>query len=263
MKVSLVVSTYNWPQALGLCLDSALAQTRLPDEIVIGDDGSGDETMTLIEKYQRVGSVRIMHIWQEDKGFRLAKIRNKAVMAASGDYIIQVDGDIIMHPRFIEDHLRLARNGYFLRGGRVMLGKTLTNSLCKGCIMPVFHFWTAGIISKRPNTLRSVWLSNFLASRYRPKNYVLGCNMSFYKSDFLRVNGYDENIEGWGGEDSDFFRRLKLSGVQNRRLKFAGLAYHLYHNQNSTYNSVNNARYSERINPDIYCKNGAIKNKEK
>ena len=262
MTVSVVVATYNWPEALELSIKSLLVQSRLPDEIIVGDDGSGAETREVIERLRKISPVRIFHVWHEDKGFRLARIRNRAVLASSGEYIIQIDGDIIAHPRFIEDHMRYAKRGCYLRGGRVMLGKTLTERLCRTREMKTLKPWSRGIEKKRWNALRLPWLGNYLADRYRLSQYALGCNMSYFRCDFFAVNGYDEFFEGWGGEDSDYFRRLKLYGIKNRRLKFVGLTYHLWHRVASQYNHDRNKVYCERDSPAIRCINGAIKPKD-
>ena len=107
-RVSLIVSTYNRPDALRVCLDSVKHQTILPYEVIIGDDGSRSETADTIKEISRNFPVPIKHVWHEDNGFRLAMMRNKSVAASSGDYIIEVDGDVFLHPKFIEDHLREA-----------------------------------------------------------------------------------------------------------------------------------------------------------
>ncbi len=108
MKTSLLISTYNWPQALELILKSALNQTEMPDEILIADDGSTEETKELIENFKTKSTVPINHIWHEDKGFRKAIILNRAIAAAIGEYIIQIDGDCIMHRNFVKDHKEMA-----------------------------------------------------------------------------------------------------------------------------------------------------------
>ena len=100
-KVSVIVSTYNRPDALEVCLRSLFCQTVLPYEIVIGDDGSGEPTRQLIDKMKAISPVPIIHVWHEDCGFRLAMMRNKSIAATHGDYIIEMDGDIFAHPRFI------------------------------------------------------------------------------------------------------------------------------------------------------------------
>ena len=121
MKISLIISTYNRPDALRLCMLSAFAQKVLPDEIIIGDDGSDERTREAIDGLRSLSPVPIIHVWHEDNGFRLAMMRNKCVAVASGDYIVEVDGDVIMHPLFIKDHRDFAGEGYYLKGGRANL----------------------------------------------------------------------------------------------------------------------------------------------
>ncbi|MFW5755209.1 MAG: glycosyltransferase, partial [Tangfeifania sp.] len=76
MKISLIIVTYNRPKALEVILKSILIQTEIPHEVIIADDGSGPETAKLIAKYRNVFPCKLKHVWQEDNGFRAAKIRN-------------------------------------------------------------------------------------------------------------------------------------------------------------------------------------------
>ena len=96
MTISLIISTYNWPEALSRCLDSVMSQTVQPTEIIIADDGSTIETKHVIDDYSRRSVVPIVHVWHEDDGFRLSMIRNKAIVRAKGEYIIQIDGDVVL-----------------------------------------------------------------------------------------------------------------------------------------------------------------------
>ncbi len=241
--VSMIVSTYNRPAALDLCLQSIARQTILPDEVVIGDDGSTEETRKLIQSFQEKFPVPIIHVWQEDEGFRLAMCRNKSVAACSKDYIIEIDGDLILEKRFIEDHLRFARKGFFLKGGRVNLTQKYTDHLCDTCRLPDINFFTPGV-RRRSNTIHSSLLSNYFAPRYKKDKVVgLGCNMSFWKEDFILINGYDEFYEGWGGEDYDLALRLGNGGINRLYLKFSGIAYHLWHRDKFMYNKSKNFQY--------------------
>src|SRR5690349_16761621 len=113
-SVSLIISTYNWPDALELCLQSVQQQRLLPGEVIIADDGSSKETGQVIERFQKRLLVPLHHIWQTDEGFRLGMIRNKAMAAAKGEYLIQIDGDLVLHPDFVYDHVHAAKKGYFL-----------------------------------------------------------------------------------------------------------------------------------------------------
>lgn len=232
MTSTLIISTYNRPDALSVCLDSVRNLRTLPDEVIVGDDGSGPETAETIRRFQNDFPVELHHIRQPDEGFRLAMIRNKCIAAAKGDYIIQIDGDLFLHPDFIADHLIQARSGHYLKGGRVQLNKELTDEICLDGHARIITPFTSGIEKKRANALRIPPLASFLAPRYRQhRDNVLGCNMSFFRSDLLAVNGYDESFEGWGGEDLDLSFRLRNLGVGRRYLKFCGLAYHLWHRE--------------------------------
>ena len=258
MTVSVIVSTYNRPDALGLCLKSLAAQTRLPDEIIVGDDGSREETKELIDSFQKNFPVPIIHVWQEDKGFRLAKIRNKSVAASHGEYIIEIDGDLILHKDFVADHLRFAKQGLFLKGGRVNLDDDLTQSLCRSQELKEFGFFSKGLL-RRINAIHCLPLSSYLAPRYK-KNKVLGlgCNMSFWRKDYIAINGYDEFYEGWGGEDYDFACRMMNSGVKRLYLKFSGIVYHLWHGDLYMQNREKNFSYynEQKDAGKIVCENG-------
>ena len=205
MTATLIISTYNRPDALRLCVLSALRQTRLPGQIVIGDDGSGPETARTVKELQALSPVPITHVWQEDKGFRVAKIRNLSVAAATGDYIIQVDGDIIMDRRFVSDHLALSQ-------------------------LPHLGLFSRGIESRRMNALHLMPMAKRIAAGYKKNRPgIMGCNMSFWREDFVAVNGYDESFNGWGFEDSDLAIRMQMNGVRKHDLKFVAIAWHLHH----------------------------------
>lgn len=232
MTSTLIISTYNRPDALAVCLESVRRLAVYPDEVIVGDDGSDDRTRKVVEKFQEDFPVPLRYIWQPDEGFRLAMIRNKCIAAAAGEYIIQIDGDIFLHKMFVADHLRNARPGNFLKGGRVQLDEHRSKEICASGEVPWIHFLCAGIEAKRPNALRFSNLAAYLAPRYRKnRDNVLGCNMSFWKKDLLAVNGYDEDFSGWGGEDLDISFRLRNAGVGKRYLKFCALAYHLWHRE--------------------------------
>jgi len=257
-SVSLIVSTYNWPEALNLCLMSIITQTVLPAEVIIADDGSGTETQSLIEKYKEIFPVPLIHVWHEDEGFQLSRIRNKAIARASGDYIIQIDGDLILEPHFIADHISFSKPGSFISGTRVQMSSVLSNKLIKQNRTAVTVF-TKGI-TNFSNGIRIPLLSRFLAGRYKAKQitYVRGCNMAFWKTDLLKVNGYNESIVGWGREDSEIAVRLVNADVRKRILKFGAVVFHIYHPELARKQlTVNDTILNESIkNSTITCKSG-------
>ncbi|CAL1521339.1 glycosyltransferase family 2 protein [Chitinophaga sp. MM2321] len=233
--ISLLISTYNWPAALSLCLNSIRSQTVLPTEVIVADDGSREDTRELINLIKKDFPVPLIHVWQEDKGFRLAQIRNKGIAQSTSDYIIQIDGDLILDKHFIEDHMALAEEGYFITGSRALLSAHITDKLLQGHKIAVNY--RSAPFSHIFNALRSASLSEYLSTRYKVngkyKYYVKGCNMSFWKKDLITVNGYDENFTGWGMEDNDIAVRLLNAGIRKKFIKMGGVAFHLYHHENS------------------------------
>ena len=157
---TLITPTYNWPEALELLLLSVLKQTILPNEVIIADDGSGEETKRLIQKYQHTFPVPLIHIWHEDNKNQKPKIMNKGIAVAKYDYIIEIDGDIIMNKHFIEDHLTFAKKGSYLFGSRVNIQKKYLSELfLKKNIH--FNYFSKGI-KKRGRTIRIPFIMNII-----------------------------------------------------------------------------------------------------
>ena len=231
LNTSLIISTYNREDALELTLMGVLNQSELPDEIIIADDGSGQATKDLIARYSTKSPVPIIHCWHEDLGFRLSAIRNKAIAVAGGDYIIMIDGDIITHPHFIKSHKRNARKGQFIQGSRVLLQEEFTSRVLAEKRIR-FNFFNWGI-KNRLNTIYSPILSKLISFYSNKPNRIRGANLSFWKEDVIRINGFNEDFVGWGREDSEFAVRMKNLGIVRKHLKFAGFGYHLYHKESS------------------------------
>ena len=253
---ALLISTYNWPESLNLVLKSVLRQSVLPNEILIADDGSKNETKQLIEDFQKKCVIPIKHFWQEDNGFRKAKILNKAVAGTAVDYIIQVDGDCIMHSKFVEDHLSASKKGSYLYGSRV--------NILPDSVIDVFSNQTIDYhafsreIKNKTRTLHIPFFSSFYKMHQGISKKFRGCNVSFWRQDFIDVNGYNEDYEGWGREDSDLVIRMGNKGVKAKRLRYAGIVYHIHHTINSKDNfELNDKMQNDTIkNKIIRIKNG-------
>ena len=263
MTVALIVTTYNWVQALELSLKSALTQTQLPDEIIIADDGSTSDTKELIEKISRETNVKIIHSWQEDDGFRLAKSRNLAISKSSSNYIIVIDGDMILDKNFILDHLSCAKKGFYLQGSRVLLTDNLSKEIFrkKDFIKP--SLFSKNVINKK-NMLYLPLLTKLICSQMSTKlRRIRGCNFSLFKEDILKVNGFNEAFNKWGREDSEFVQRLYNQGIERKNLKFAGIQYHLYHKEGNS-NSFNDDILQRAIDEKLtWCENGIDKHLKK
>jgi len=259
MRIALLISTYNWPEALDLVLKSAFEQTTYPDEILIADDGSKKETKEIIDFYTQKTTIPIKHIWQEDLGFRKSAIINKTIAASNSDYIIEIDGDCIMNKYFIADHISLAGENIFLFGSRVNIQKNRLSYLFKTKNINI-NFFSIGI-KKRSRTLRIPLFSSFFKNSNQLSKKFRGCNFSFYKKDFIAVNGYNEDFEGWGKEDSELAIRLLNSGCIGKRIRYKGIVYHIWHHEKSRNQlSKNEGIQQQVLDGDIsICKNGIDK----
>lgn len=258
-RCSLIITTYNRPDTLGLVLKSALCQSRLPDEIIVADDGSGEETETVVEKFKKMSSVPVFHSWQEDRGFRAAASRNRAIALSRYDYIILVDGDIFLHKEFIRDHVGLGKKRQFIQGSRVLLTPESSRERIRQGAISV-DFFDKGL-KNRISSIHSVILAKIFS---RQKNFLEGiktCNMSFFREDCIEVNGFNENFTGWGREDSEFAARLMNNQVQRLTVKCLAIGYHLWHMEISRASlSKNDAiLHNTVVNRIKWCDNGIDK----
>lgn len=258
MKTSLLISTYNWPEALELVLKSVQAQKLMPDEILIADDGSAEETGELIRFFSEKG-LPIKHIWQEDEGFRRTSILNKAVAQSKADFIIQIDGDCIIHPNFVLDHVNNAKKNRFLFGSRVNIKQEALEPLFM--LKNIDFSFFSGSITRRTRNLRVPFLGNFYKETSKLSKKVRGCNLSFWREDFIKINGYNENMTGWGKEDSEMVVRLLNSGVNGKRLRYGGIVYHIWHKESSrAKKNINEQIQQEAIDKGLKsCENGIDK----
>jgi glycosyltransferase involved in cell wall biosynthesis len=253
---SLIIATYNWKEALALVLATVRLQTTLPDEVLVADDGSRDDTRALLARESETFPVPLRHLWQEDSGFRKARILNEAMARAKGDYLIAIDGDMLLHPGFVRSHMRFARRGWYLQGSRMMLGEGATaRTFAAGRR-------TAGAFSpnvrNRLNGIHAPMLSSFLPGESGPIYRTRGCNISYWRDDIVRVNGYNEDMEGWGREDTELVARLMNSGVRRRNLKFAAVSYHLHHHSRSRDSDAENFELALKVVRDgvMRCEHG-------
>ena len=256
--ISILLATYNWPQALKLCLESLSTQIDLDFEIIIADDGSSAQTKNLIEAIQPRFPVKITHLWQEDQGFRKTRILNQAIEVAGGEYLILLDGDCIVQPDFIAEHRKLAQADHLVTGSRVLLNESLSKDLLS---------WTQWDFKKFANHLLSYRLSGGI-NKYWPlkiklgngawRNYqkfvwrrIKGCNMACWKADALAIGGFDETMTGWGHEDADFVFRLQNRGLIRKSGSWSTEVLHLHHRINDQSNAAENAR---RVREKILAK---------
>ena len=229
MKITLIITTYNLPQSLELVIESVHKQTVMPSQIVIADDGSDIETKDLIDKIIEKSRINLIHSWHEDKGFRAAKSRNNALLKSTGEYIILIDGDMILHKNFIEDHIKMAMPGCFIQGSRVLLSKTLSEKVFEKKIT-TFSFFSLQI-KNRKNLIHSNFLSKIFSRKTKNIRGIRSCNMSFYRKDCFNINGFNNDFVDLGREDTEFVVRLMNNGIIRKNIRFAAIQFHLWHNE--------------------------------
>jgi glycosyltransferase involved in cell wall biosynthesis len=229
VSIAAIVSTYNAPEYLRRVLEGYLVQTRLPDELIVADDGSTEQTAAIVRAFALKAPFVVRHVWQEDQGFRLAEIRNKAVCQATADYLVFTDGDCIPHPRFLEDHGRTLQPGCFVTGKRMLVSRERSPSFAWNGLAGIIFACLGGGLSGWHHLLRLPKLSVVR----RGIKGLRGCNMAMFRADLIAVNGFNENIVGWGREDSELVARLFAFGLQRREMPFAAIVFHLWHPENS------------------------------
>lgn len=236
--VTVVISFYKKIDYLKLLLEAFNLQSFRNFEIIIADDGSPAEIVAEIEKLSTEYFFPLLHIWQEDSGFRKNRILNRAITTANSDYIIFVDGDCVPHPEFVAEHFKAREASMILTGRRVNLSKKITEKLTTELVSAGYlwrNFLTLaadGVFGESYDVEKGIYIkNNFIRDLFnRKKRGVLGCNFSCFKEDLMEVNGFDERYEAPSvGEDSDIQFRLELAGCEVKSLNHIAVQYHLYH----------------------------------
>ena len=234
-SVSLIITCYNKPEFLRISIQTALKQTVPPMEIIVADDGSKEANFEVTRELRKQTDIPIIHVWQSDIGKRVNRSRNNALALATGDYVVLADGDCFFGPRYIEDHLSAARPGLFIVGTRGHIQNKRRDYILRTGDARV-NFFTPHT-SKRFHLIRSRLLSSLISREGKPgvqltlKNDpgIIGANLSFWRQDAIKVNGFDERYLEYGANDKEFTYRLSRLGVNWRKLKNLGVAFHFIH----------------------------------
>jgi glycosyltransferase involved in cell wall biosynthesis len=239
--ISVIVSTYNRPDALDAALRALSRQSDRRFEIVIADDGSSAATARVVKDWTARAAVAVKHVWHEDRGFRLAEIRNLGICESAGRYLVFLDGDCITRPSFVAGHRRLAEPGWFVTGNRILMSQRLTGKALAETSATRSEpelFGLAAHLSLRArgdlNRLAPLLalplgaLRKRRATQWRGAN---GSNMAFWRRDLEAVDGFDAAFTGWGREDSDIFVRLIRAGLRRKDGRFATGVLHLWHRE--------------------------------
>jgi len=234
MRISVVISAYsNW-DALDRTLLGFRCQTLAPLEVLIAEDSTFEEVAAVVARHRRLAPWPIEHFTQENRGYRKPIMMNRAFVAARGDFVVFTDADCLPRADLLEAYARHARPGIFLAGGshlsipESLHRERLTDALIES--QQVFdHGWLSsqGVALSRWRLTRSRPLARLL-DRLTARNAMNGANTGAWRSDILRVGGYDETM-GYGGEDRNFGYRMNNAGVRGVRIRHSLVWLHLDH----------------------------------
>jgi glycosyltransferase involved in cell wall biosynthesis len=236
--ISVIITTYNRPDALAAVAEACFDQDDLAFEIIIADDGSGHNTRECVQALEKRSPVPLRHVWQEDLGFRAARVRNLGTLEARGDYIIFLDGDCVPQRDFIRQHRRLAQRGHLVQGSRILLNEQATaRALAQRIALQrlgpaeLLAWRLKGGLNKVAPMLLTLPDWGRTSTRFTWRR-IKSCNLAVWRSDLDLVNGFDESFLGWGHEDSDLVVRLYNAGVMRKDGAYATEVLHLWHREN-------------------------------
>jgi glycosyltransferase involved in cell wall biosynthesis len=235
-RLAIVVSTYEWPEALDAALRAFAEQSDTRFTLVVADDGSGPDTKTLVERWRSSFGERLVHVWQPDEGFRLARVLNLGSLAVDADYLAFMHGESIPRRQFVRAIRSCMAPGWFVAGRRVDLSEELTARVLAHQL--TVHRWgmtewlrsrsqvgsLAALTRRDRRRVGARGVPEFIPHN-RSYGYLLGVD----RRDFERVNGYDTRFEGWGEEDVDIAVRLRRIGLRCGHAGPDGTLIHLSH----------------------------------
>lgn len=253
MKTAVIVTTYNRPDALAAVLAGYQSQEDAAFELVVADDGSTGATRAAVDAFKEYARFPVRHVWHEDRGFRAAAIRNRAVAATQADYIVFSDGDCVPPPYFVAQHKRLAEPGWFVAGNRALLSAQFSERVLHERI-PIHKWsranWLAAWLKRDINRwLPLITLPDGGFRKRAPQRWegVKTCNLAAWRPDLIQVNGLDETYSGWGLEDSDLVIRLLHAGIRHKSARFAAPVFHLWHSENDRSRLAENQRLLDEL----------------
>lgn len=269
-KASVIFTTYNQPEWLKKALWGYEVQTNKDFEIIIADDGSGDETKEVINSFINKNILNIKHIWHPDEGYQKCPILNKAILASETDYLIFTDGDCIPRNDFIKVHIDNAETGYFLSGGTLRLTMEISKKITEEDVINqnVFNLnWLYGNglakTFKSTKLVKSKFYVNLMNKLTLTNASWNGHNASGWKKDILAINGFNEDMH-YGGQDRELGERLFNFGIKSKQIRYSAVCVHLEHGR--PYKTKESILKNKKIRKEVketkkyWVKNGIKKN---
>ncbi len=228
--LAIIVTSYQIPWHVRRVLESIAAQhTARRLEVVVADDGSTDETAQLVGEFAARAKFPVRFVTHPHVGFHAARCRNDGVRHSTAPHLLFVDGDCLLPPDHVEQHLQSSRAGAVTCSYCVRLDHAVSQHATVEAVRggKFVHWASTEQRSKlRQMHFKSIWYSvigHATKPAFRSGDFALA------RSEFERVNGFDENFLGWGCEDDDFGRRLRACGIHTVSVLNRTCVYHLWH----------------------------------
>lgn len=267
---SVIISVYKDTEALKLILNSLQQQTVLPSEVIISEDGESSNMKEFVNSLVNL-PFKLIHLTQPDDGWQKNRALNRAIVFASSEYLIFIDGDCIPYDTFIEGHVSLQEMNTVLCGRRSEPGSYYSSMLrSQKLSLPNFiSYYLLNFLSLKKDHVKHYEEGIYirpesglftLVQKYirKKESHIVGCNFSCYKEDMIRINGFDEDFkQPTTGEDTDIERRMRLLGIRMKSCRNAANMVHLDHPKNFNPEiSANTMALMQSRDDTPYCQNG-------
>ena len=241
-RVSLIITTQNRPASLDRVLGSVARQILVPDDILIADHSEDLAVEDVITSW--FGSLPCPLKRYEaslSAGRGAASALNLAVRAARGEYLVFTEGDCVLHPRFMSDHVAHAATGSFVQGRRAAVRSRYVHRVSTRS----FHPWI-WFLRRRAYGFQQGIRRPWTAVRLNDYRRVHGCNFAAWRSDVIQANGFDEALDESGCEIIELAERLRNRGLTLKRITGQAIVYHLDHRRTERYRTGVNEKILER-----------------
>jgi glycosyltransferase involved in cell wall biosynthesis len=246
MRFSVILNTYNRAHFLPRVFAawSRLDPTRF--SMVVADDGSNDDTKTVLQELGARAAFGVTHVWHEHDGHRRAEILNKAVHVAPHEALLFTDSDSLPARDLLDVHERCFSRARMLVGGYLRLDPDYTERLDVEAVRAGDYERQATPAVRRRLRWQHLKHVGYTLLRTKGRPHVMGLNMVIPRSGFVTVNGYDNNFRGWGRADGDLRERLKCVHVRPFSDWSRALVFHMHHPEDTTKKQRANVAYAQR-----------------